>query len=252
MFPGSRAARPAPPPWRGRRRARGSECGRRAPCGAGRGPAAGRRGGRASCARAGPRARGAGPRAGLLASRAGLELEVFYYYCIFNGQARRRPNPKGAEALLGARGGRQGPARLWQDCRAPGCHFVTVAVVAVGGWGRRLAPSPRRPRTWKQQGERAAGTRSRALGPYVGGGVPSPCQRREALLERRGGRCSGRATILPASAPPTPQRAPCLPRPPSLQYFVLPPAGVLEVVQCDPKDERIDPVFAFSAELIGG
>lgn len=172
MFPGSRAARPAPPPWRGWRRARGSECGRRAPCGAGRGPAAGRRGGRASCARAGPRARRAGPRAGLLASRAGLELEVFSYYCIFNGQARRRPNPKGAEALLGARGGRQGPARLWQDCRAPGCHFVTVAVVAVGRGGRTLAPSPRRPGTWKQQGERAAGTPSCALGPDVGGFPP--------------------------------------------------------------------------------
>lgn len=33
MFLGSRAARPAPPPWRGRRRARVPECGRRASCG---------------------------------------------------------------------------------------------------------------------------------------------------------------------------------------------------------------------------
>ncbi|XP_053744887.1 acidic leucine-rich nuclear phosphoprotein 32 family member A isoform X1 [Panthera pardus] len=78
MFPGSRAARPAPPPWRGRRRARGCECGRRAPCGAGRGPA----GGRAGAGAAGPRAHGPGagargrPRAGLLASPAALELEV--------------------------------------------------------------------------------------------------------------------------------------------------------------------------------
>ncbi|XP_058593241.1 acidic leucine-rich nuclear phosphoprotein 32 family member A isoform X1 [Neofelis nebulosa] len=78
MFPGSRAARPAPPPWRGRRGARGCECGRRAPCGAGRGPA----GGRAGAGAAGPRAHGPGagargrPRAGLLASPAALELEV--------------------------------------------------------------------------------------------------------------------------------------------------------------------------------
>lgn len=33
----------------------------------------------------------------------------------------------------GGRDGRQGPGRLWHDCWAPGCHFVTVAVVAVGG-----------------------------------------------------------------------------------------------------------------------
>lgn len=80
MFPGSLAARPAPPPWRCRCRARGSESGRRAPCGAGRGArgAGGRRGGRAACARAGVRARRAGPGAGLWASRAGLELDVFY------------------------------------------------------------------------------------------------------------------------------------------------------------------------------
>lgn len=38
MFPGARAARPAPPPRRG---ARGLECGLRAPCGAGRGQAGG-------------------------------------------------------------------------------------------------------------------------------------------------------------------------------------------------------------------
>lgn len=78
MFPGSLAARPAPPPRRGGRRARGSECGRRAPCDAGRWPAGRRRRGPASYARARVRARPAGPRAGLLAPRAGLELEVFY------------------------------------------------------------------------------------------------------------------------------------------------------------------------------
>lgn len=32
MFPRSRAARPAHPPWRGRRGAKGPECGRWAPC----------------------------------------------------------------------------------------------------------------------------------------------------------------------------------------------------------------------------
>lgn len=70
------------------------------------------------------------PRAGLWVSRVGLELEVFYL--LFNGQARPKPSPKGAEALLGGRGSRQGPACLWHDWRAPGCHFVTAAVVAGG------------------------------------------------------------------------------------------------------------------------
>lgn len=78
MFPGSRAARPAPPPWRGRRRARGSECGRQAPCGAGCGLVGRRPGGLALCAQVGSRPRRAGPRAGLLAFRAGFELKVFY------------------------------------------------------------------------------------------------------------------------------------------------------------------------------
>lgn len=58
MFPGSRAARPAPPPWRGRRRARGCECGRRVPSGAGRGPAGGLAPGRPGLVRAGRRGRG--------------------------------------------------------------------------------------------------------------------------------------------------------------------------------------------------
>lgn len=41
--------------------------------------------------------------------------------------------------------GRQSPAVCrWLLSRAPSCHFVTVAVVALGG-GEKLAPSPRRP-----------------------------------------------------------------------------------------------------------
>ena len=115
-------------------------------------------------------------RAGLLASRTGLELEVFSYYCIFNGQARRRPNPKGAEALLGARGGRQGPARLWQDCRAPGCHFVTVAVVAVGweGWGggADLRHRPDGPGRGSSKGNGLRGPRVVLWAPMCGGGPP--------------------------------------------------------------------------------
>ena len=65
----------------------------------------------------------------------------FIYY-FFNRQAHPRPSPKGAEALLGGRGGRQGPACLWHDWRAPGCHFVTAAVVAGGGGGRTLRHYP--------------------------------------------------------------------------------------------------------------
>lgn len=100
MFPG--LARPAPPlPHRAaaergpRMRAPGSPRLRREGAGPGAGgPGRGRL--------------GSVPGAGLGASGAGLELEVFYY---FNGQTRPRPSPKGAEALLGGRGGRQGPVR---------------------------------------------------------------------------------------------------------------------------------------------
>lgn len=55
--------------------------------------------------------------------------------------------------------------------------------------------------------------------------------------------------ILRASAPPNPQRAPSLPRPSSLQYFALLPAGIL--VKCGPEDEPIAPLFILLAELIG-
>lgn len=46
---------------------------------------------------------------------------------------------------MGGGGGRQGPARLWHDYRAPGCHFVTVAVVAVGGGAESCAIAPTAP-----------------------------------------------------------------------------------------------------------
>ena len=89
----------------------------------------------------------------------------------------------------GGRDGRQGPGRLWHDCWAPGCHFVTVAVVAVGGGTQTLAPSPRRPRTWRQQGEPVPGTPPPVV-LWAPMPVPSLCQLPEALLERRGGRGS--------------------------------------------------------------
>lgn len=119
---------------------------------------------------AGPGAGGPGrgrlrlvPGAGLWASGAGLELEVFYYF--FNGQTCPRPSPKGNEALLGGRGGRQGPVRLWHDCRAPGCHFVTAAVVAAGGRGGALRHHPDGPGRggslgrWPQHPQMRYGTR---------------------------------------------------------------------------------------------
>lgn len=219
MFPGSRAARPAPPPWRGRRRARGCECGRRAPCGAGRGPA----GGRAGAWVAGPRARGPGtgapgrPRAGLLASSAASELEVFCYYYFHEGQARRRPSPKGAEALLGGRGGRREPARLWHDCRALGCHFVTVAVVAGGGGGAEsCAIAPTAPDV-EAAGE--AGSRDPRLCSGPRGGLP-PCDNGLRLC------WSVAAAVAPGGRRSSPQ---VLPRhPPSRS--LSPPAPLLASV----------------------
>lgn len=182
-------------------------------------------------ARAGGRADGAaGPRAGAGRGRAGWPLgglfsfpswfgaRGVFYYCIFNGQARWRPNPKGAEAFLGARAAPPGPARLWQGCRAPGCHFVR-SVVAVGR-GRRLAPLPRRPGTWKRKGNGLRGPPVVLWAPMWG--ASSRCQRPEALSgASRRPSCSGIAT-MPAKAPPPPARSLLPPAPPSsLQYFVL-------------------------------
>lgn len=156
---------------------------------------------------------------------------------------------------------RRAPRRYWGAGAAAGALLAcgTTAgrraailspwLLSLGGGGADLRHRPDGP---GRGGSRGSGLRGPPVVLWAPMGVPAPCQRPEALLERCGGRCSGRATILPASAPPTPQRAPCLPRPSSRQYFVLPPAGVLDVVQCGPKDERIALVFALSAELIGG
>lgn len=170
------------------------------------------------------------------------------YYYFREGQARRRPSPKGAEALLGGRGGRRGPARLWHDCRAPGCHFVTVAVVAVGGRGAEpCAIAPTAPDV-EAAGEAGSGDPRWCSGP-LGGFPPRDnglrlCWSVAAAVALGGRRSSLR--VLP------PHRAPYLPRPSSRQCFALPPAGVLDVVKCGPKDVLVAPVFALSEELIGG
>lgn len=100
---------------------------------------------------------------------------------------------------MGGGGSRQGPARLWHDCRAPGCHFVTVAVVAVGGEVEsgvlRHCPDG----LW-----RGGGLGSWLQGPPVVLCSPlwasTPRPRPEALLERRSTR---RATILFRALPTT-------------------------------------------------
>lgn len=113
-----------------------------------------------------------------------------------------------------------------------------------------LAPSPRRPRTWRQQGKPAPGTPGCALGPE-GGFPPRDNGLRlcwsVAAAVALGGRRSSQQVL-----PPTPHRAPYLARPSSRQCFALPPAGVLDVVKCGPEDVLVAPEFAFSEELIGG
>lgn len=130
-------ARPAPPPWRGRRRARGPECGRRAPCGA---PAGEPAPGRPRLVRAG---RGAGGLGWLLGGPLGISSwfragGVLFITIFFNGRALLKPRPKGAEALLAGRGGRQGPARLWHDCLpGAGLPFCHRGCCRCGGWGEQ-------------------------------------------------------------------------------------------------------------------
>lgn len=134
--------------------------------------------------------------------RPELVWSSWCFIIFFNGQTRPRPSPKGDEALLGGRGGRQGPDRWWHDCRAPGCHFVTTAVVAAGGGGdgggQSLAPSPRRAWTWRQRGEVAPAPAEALWDPM---GVPSPCH--------PPGLCWGVAILAPSfSCPPAPHGAP--------------------------------------------
>lgn len=181
MFPG--LARPAPPlPHRAaaergpRMRAPGSPRLQREGAGPGAGgPGRGRL--------------GLDPRGGPWGVRSwfgarGVLLLFFFFF--FNGQTRPRPSPQGAEALLGGRRGRRGPVRRWHDCRAPGCHFVTAAVVAAGGagagaGGRALRHHPDGPGRGGSSG-RWPGTLRCAVGPD---GCSLPCHRPEALLARR-------------------------------------------------------------------
>lgn len=84
-------------------------------------------------------------------------------------------------------------------------------------------------------------------------GFSSPRQRPEAWLERRGGGRPGRATILPASAPPHPPSLSLPPPPPllsSVSPFLL--LAFSDVVKCGPKDVLVARVLALSEKLIGG
>lgn len=223
MFPGSRAARPSPPLPHG---AAGAERG--APnAGAGLHAAqgAGRRPGDPA---AGPRARRSGRgRAGLALGRAFWLPELIwssrcfiYYYCFCNGQACRRPSPKGAEALLGGRGGRRGPARLWHDCRAPGCHFVTVAVVPGWGGAQTCAIAPTAPDV-EAAGGAGSGDPQLCSGPQWGSPPLANGLRlcwSVAAAVAPGGRRSSRRVL-----PPPPSALPASPAPllASISSFLL-------------------------------
>ncbi|XP_073733373.1 acidic leucine-rich nuclear phosphoprotein 32 family member A isoform X1 [Callorhinus ursinus] len=250
MFPGSRAARPAPPPWRGRRRARGCECGRRAPCGAGRGPA----GGRAGAGAAGPRARWAGagapgrPLAGLLASQL-LRSSRCFVIIIFV-----KARPAGGRA-------RRAPRRYWGAGAAAGallaCGTTAGRRAAIlspwllslwGGGAESCAIAPTAPDV-EAAGEAGSGDPGLCSGPR-GGFPPRDNGLRfcwsVAAAVALGGRRSSQQVL------PPPHRAPYLPRPSSRQCFALPPAGVLDVVKCGPEDVLVAPEFALSEEPIGG
>ncbi|XP_077935287.1 acidic leucine-rich nuclear phosphoprotein 32 family member A isoform X1 [Halichoerus grypus] len=211
-----------------------------------------RRGGRASCARAG-RGPGAGapgrPLAGLLASQL-LRSSRCFVIIIFvkarpaGGRARRAPRrywgagaAAGALLACGTTAGRRGA-------------ILSPWLLSLWGGVQSLAPSPRRPRTWRQQGKPAPGTPGCAVGPE-GAFPPRDNGLRlcwsVAAAVALGGRRSSQQVL-----PPTPHRAPYLPRPSSRQCFALPPAGVLDVVKCGPEDVLVAPEFAFSEELIGG
>lgn len=202
------------------------------------GPVGRRQGGRAWCVRAGARANWDGPWAGLWASRAGLELEVFYLL-FFNGRALPRLSPKGAEAFLGDGGSRQA-LRACGTTAGRRAAILSPRLLSLWGVGEQsLAPSPRRPWTWRQQGDLTLGDPP-TLVLWAPMGGSHPCQRPEALLECRGGRCTGTTKILRANASPTLIMLSTSSGPFSLRYFALHPAGVLDAF-----------VFILSAELIG-
>lgn len=202
------------------------------------GPAGRRRGGRAWCVRAGARASWDGPWAGLRASRAGLDLEVFYLL-FFNGRALPRLSPKGAEAFLGDRGSRQA---LRACGTTAGRRAAILSPRLLSLWGVGGAESCAITQTApdvEAAGRPDSGDHrpTRSLGSDGGS---HPCQRPEALLKCRGGRCTGTTEILRASASPTLIMLSISSGPFSLQYFALHPAGVLDAL-----------VFVLSAELIG-
>lgn len=130
-----------------------------------------RAGGRAGAWAAGPRARGsararqAGPgRASwlpqLLRSSRCVVIIIFVKARPAGGRARRAPRRYwGAGAVAGA---------LLACGTTAGRRAAILSPWLLSLWGggvQSLAPSPRRPRTWRQQGKPAPGTPGGALGP---------------------------------------------------------------------------------------
>lgn len=222
MFPGSRAARPSPPPRRGRRRTPGRKCGCRAPCGARAGQSAGAREAELGACGLGRGRAGMVPGRAFWASRAGLELEVFYLL-FFNGRALPRLSPKGAEAFLGDGGSRQA-LRACGTTAGRRAAILSPRLLSLWGvGGRALRHRPDGPGRGGSAETRLRGPPppTRPLGPDGG----PPGQRPEALLECRGGRGTGTTEILRASASPArhPHRAAQLLRSlsPSISPFIL-------------------------------
>ena len=126
---------------------------------------------------------------------------------------------------------RRAPRRYWGAGAAAGALLAcgTTAgrraailspwLLSLGAGGADLRHRPDGPGRGSSRG---SGLRGPPVVLWAPMGVPAPCQRPEALLERCGGRCSGRATIL-ASAPPTPSALPASPAPllASISSFLL-------------------------------
>lgn len=101
---------------------------------------------------------------------------MFSYYCIFNGQARRRPNPKGRRGVPGGQGGRQA---LRACGRAAGRRAAILSPWLLSLWGgggggaqaRAIAPTARDVEAAREQG---CGDPQLLLGPDVGGFPPLP------------------------------------------------------------------------------
>lgn len=215
-----RPARPAPPPPR----PAGPPCGARLPAAPAEG--AGR------CWRAGARAPGLVPRGRPWGVRSWFGARGVLLFFFLTARPAGSRAPKGAEALLGGRGGRQGPARSWHDRRAAilSPRLLSLRAGGEGGGRQSLAPSPRRAWTWRQLGE-AAPAPSEALGGPMG--VPS---RGTGL-----GLCWGVAIARSFSCSPPFPVPHGAPPPPPLQRFALPPAKyhVLDVAKRGPEDEPI-------------